>query len=85
MFFSVPAKMCDSFMLTQGIAKKMPFNVNSGLFSLRGDMYDSFMAPIEYRFSEPKANELLFKSWFERINITRLRNSPGLVVWGSKP
>jgi len=44
----------------------MPFDFGTGLFSLRGDLYDRFNAPIEHRFRARQAKDLFVKSGFKK-------------------
>ena len=82
--FTVPSKIMKNFKATKDIASKMPFNFGTGLFSLRGDLYDRFAAPIEYRFSRKGMRELFAGCGFSDIHITRLRDTAGWVAWGYK-
>ncbi len=83
-FFSCPSKMLSKFKSTKGIAEKIPFNFGTSLFSLRGDLYDRFGAPIEYRFSKKELHSIFKKSNLFNINITKLKATAGWVVWGYK-
>ncbi|MBN2453530.1 MAG: class I SAM-dependent methyltransferase [Candidatus Omnitrophica bacterium] len=83
-FFTLPANVMKNFKFTRNIASKMPFNFGSGPFSLRGDLYDRFGAPVEYRFSRAEIEELFAKCGFSEIRITRLRDTAGWVAWGYK-
>lgn len=82
--FTVPSKIMKNFKATRHIAEEMPFNFGTGPFSLRGDLYDRFGAPIEYRFSRQGINDLFTECGFSNIHITRLRHTAGWVVWGYK-
>lgn len=82
--FSFPSKVLKRFRHTRDFAKKIPFNFGTGLFSLRGDLYDRFGAPIEHRFNKEQVYELLRECGFVNIEITRLKNNPGWVSWGYK-
>lgn len=84
MFFSLPSKILRAFKSTEKFATSMPFNFGAGLFSLRGDLYDRFSAPIEYRFSRQQVYNLLTKCNFSDINVTKLKDSAGWVAWGYK-
>lgn len=83
-FFTCPAKILMRFKPTKWIAEKIPFNFGSSLFSLRGDLYDRFGAPIEYRFSRKNVADMLESCNFNNINITRLKATAGWVAWGRK-
>ncbi len=82
--FTFPAKILKRFKQTEGIAKKIPFNFGSSFFSLKGDLYDRFGAPIEYRFSRKGISVMLESCNFTNINITRLAAVAGWVAWGRK-
>lgn len=82
--FSFPAKVLRKFKATQHFSKKIPFNFGTSLFSLRGDLYDRFSAPIEHRFNRQQVYSLFIKCGFQKINITRLNDAAGWVTWGYK-
>lgn len=82
--FSLPAKIFARFSLTKHLYEKIPFNFGINPFSLRGDLYDRFCAPIEHRFSRQQAYDLLISCNFYKVYITRLKDSAGWVVWGYK-
>ena len=84
LFFSVPSKILKRFKMTEKIAKNIPFNFGKGPFSLRGDLYDRFGAPIERRFSRIELLNLLSETGFTRAKITRMKNTAGWVAWGVK-
>jgi len=84
LIFSLPAKILMNFKATQCYAKKIPFNFGKGFFSLRGDLYDRFSTPIEYRFSRKEVYDIFIHCGFSNINITRLNNSAGWIAWGYK-
>lgn len=82
--FTFPAKILKRFKQTEGLAKKIPFNFGSSFFSLKGDLYDRFGAPIEYRFSRKGVVDMLESCNFTNINIIRLKEAAGWVAWGRK-
>lgn len=82
--FTLPARIMKKVKITKDIASNMPFNFGTGPFSLRGDLYDRFGAPIEYRFSRQGMKKLFVESGFSDIHITRLHNTAGWVAWGYK-
>lgn len=82
--FSYPAKIFKKFKKTAKLHGKMPFNFGTTLFSLRGDLYDRFGAPVEFRYSRSEAVKLLSKEGFVNNNITRLKTVAGWVLWGFK-
>ncbi len=82
--FTLPANILTNFRLTQRFADKIPFNFGSGVFSLQGDLYDRFSAPIEYRFSRKGINDMFLRCGFSHANIIRLNGISGWVAWGYK-
>ncbi|MDD5680542.1 MAG: class I SAM-dependent methyltransferase [Candidatus Omnitrophica bacterium] len=82
--FSLPAKVLKRFKFTQNFAGTIPFNFGKGIFSLRGDLYDRFSAPIEYRFTKESVIDFLREGGFSKIKITRLKDTAGWVAWGYK-
>lgn len=82
--FTLPAKILKHFRATQGLAGKMPFNFGTGIFSLRGDLYDRFSAPIEYRFSKQGLYDMFAECGFSKVRITRLKDTAGWVAWAYK-
>lgn len=82
--FSYPARILRRFKYTRGFAEKIPFNFGRSMFSLWGDLYDRFGAPIEYRFSRRDVYDMFDKDGFYDVSITRLKATAGWVVWGYK-
>lgn len=82
--FSVPAKILNCFKFTQKFAEKIPFNFGKGPFSLRGDLFDTFATPLEYRFSKEEVYNMFAESGFYSIKITRLKGKAGWVISGYK-
>ena len=80
--FTLPAKIMARFRLTKHIAENMPFNFGTGPFSLRGDIYDRFGAPIEHRFGRQAIMAMFKECGFYKVRITKLRNTAGWVAWG---
>ena len=79
-FFSWPAQILMRFHCTQRIAQKIPFNFGTGLFSVRGDLYDRFGAPYEYRFSK---RDLM--GWYQSVQCKdpffgKMKDSAGWVT-----
>lgn len=83
-FFSYPARIFKRFKQTMFLYEKMPFNFGTGPFSLAGDLYDRFSAPVEHRFSRNQLLEVLRECGFGNIQITRFKETAGWVVWGYK-
>lgn len=82
--FSYPSIIFRKFSITRRLSEKMPFNFGTHLFSLVGDLYDRFGAPIEYRFSKKQVLDLLNKCGFKNIRIDRIKSIAGWVAWGIK-
>jgi len=82
--FSYPAKFFKRFRFTYGLYEKMPFNFGTGFLSLTGDLYDRLSVPLEHRFDRKGLFNMFKECGFNDINITRLKNTAGWVVWGYK-
>lgn len=82
--FSYPSRILRKFKATQSLSQKIPFNFGTHLFSVAGDLYDRFGAPIEQRFSEQEAYNMFIKCNFYNVYITRLRDAAGWVIWAHK-
>ena len=82
--FSVPARALSIFKATKWISDKIPFNFATGPFSLTGDLYDRFGAPIEYRYNKEEMKDFFNKASFKDINVTKLKDIAGWVAWGTK-
>ncbi|MFA5410276.1 MAG: class I SAM-dependent methyltransferase [Candidatus Omnitrophota bacterium] len=82
LFITYPAKFFKKFRFTYKIYENTPFNFGDSLFSLSGDLYDRFSAPIEHRFSRDELYKLFQELNFYDINITKLKATAGWVVWG---
>lgn len=82
--FTVPAKIFKRFKSTYGLYEKMPFGFARSFFSLRGDLYDRFSAPLEYRFGKEELRKVLQDCGLKDIQITHLKAIAGLVAWGYK-
>lgn len=84
MFFTFPARILRSCKCTRKISESIPFNFGTHLFSVAGDLYDRFGAPIEHRFSRKGVIALLERNGFINISISRMRSVAGWVAWGYK-
>jgi ubiquinone/menaquinone biosynthesis C-methylase UbiE len=83
-FFSLPTKILRLFKSTEKFAANIPFNFGTGLFSLWGDLYDRFSAPIEYRFNKEQVYSLMKACNFSDITVKKLHDTAGWVVFGYK-
>ncbi len=82
--FTLPSRLLRRFESTKKIAENMPFNFGKTPFSLQGDLYDRFGAPVEYRFNRQEIYNMFNKCGFVKINVTRLKDTAGWVAWGYK-
>jgi len=82
--FSYPAMVFKRFKPTYWIYDLMPFNFGTGLFSLRGDLYDRFAAPLEHRFSDGQVRDAFLKNGFSNIRVTRLKAAAGYAAQAVK-
>jgi len=85
MFFSWPARVLEKFRGTRSIAQKIPFNFGTGLFSIRGDLYDRFGAPYEYRFSKKDLIEWYQSTQCEDFFFGKMKESAGWVTSARTP
>jgi len=84
LFFSVPSKILRSFKKTRCFAESMPFNFGTGPFSLAGDLFDRFSAPIELRFNVGSLRKILSRAGLNDVHFSRIKSTAGHVIWGSK-
>lgn len=82
LLFTVPHKLLRLIPPARGVAEGFPFRQGTGPFSLVGDLYDRFSAPIEQRYSREGAEALLRGAGLEGLHAERSR---GWMVLGSKP
>ncbi|MDP3731672.1 MAG: class I SAM-dependent methyltransferase [Candidatus Omnitrophota bacterium] len=82
--FSYPSRFFKHFKITHPLSERMPFNFGTHPFSLTGDLYDRFGAPIEHRFDKDEVYNMFIECGFCGVFITRLRDSAGWVVRGYK-
>ena len=82
--FSCPARILKRFTATYRLYAKIPFNFGTHLFSVSGDIYDRFSAPIEHRFNRQEIHRMFVKYDFNNVHISRLKDLAGWVAWGYK-
>ncbi len=82
LLFTVPHRLLRSVPGGRRLAEQIPFRNGSGPFSLAGDLYDRFGAPVERRYSRSEAEHLLRQAGLEGI-VTG--NDRGWMVAGTKP
>jgi len=63
-------------------ARRFPYRHNTHPWSLVGDLYDRFSAPIEYRYSEAGARGLVEQA---ALVVRRTANRRGWMIWAEKP
>jgi len=84
LLFSYPAKIFKKYRFTYRLYEAMPFNFGHSLFSLKGDIYDRFAAPIEIRFNQEDLRKIFKEHNFTDPKITKLKTRAGWVVWAYK-
>jgi len=80
--FSIPAKILSFFKRTKRFSDKIPFNFAKGPFSVVGDLYDRFGAPIEHRYSREGVMNLFNEAAFKDVQVVKLQDTAGWVGWG---
>jgi ubiquinone/menaquinone biosynthesis C-methylase UbiE/uncharacterized protein YbaR (Trm112 family) len=80
--FTVPAALGRRVHVLAPLANSVPFRHGSGPFSLVGDLYDRFSAPVEFRYSRKSARAFFLDAGLERVTIADER---GWMVAGTKP
>ena len=81
LLFTLPSRLASSVGLTP-IGASFPFRHGTHPFSLAGDLYDRFSAPIEKRYSRQGAVEFLRAAGLEQVVVAFER---GWMVSGVKP
>ena len=64
------------------LSRRIPYHHGAGPFSLAGDLYDRFAAPIEQRYSRSQIEQWLQRAGLEQVDVAAMR---GWVAWGRKP
>lgn len=80
--FTFPARLSRRFQRTAWLAANLPFRHGTGPFSLVGDLFDRFSAPVEWRYSRAGSIELFADAGLERVTTVAER---GWMVAGVKP
>lgn len=83
-FFTLPHRILKKFKATEAMSERIPFNFGTHPFSLAGDLYDRFAAPVEHRFSKKGIFDLLNHNGFVNISLGRIKATAGWVAWGVK-
>jgi len=82
--FSYPARIAGKFAATKALAQKIPFNFGTHPFSVAGDLYDRFSAPIEFRFGRRELRAFFEDNGFADVRIEKFSDKAGWVAWGYK-
>jgi ubiquinone/menaquinone biosynthesis C-methylase UbiE/uncharacterized protein YbaR (Trm112 family) len=80
--FTVPATLGRRVRVLAPFANSVPFRHGSGPFSLVGDLYDRFSAPVEFRYSRRSARAFFSDAGLEQVMVADER---GWMVSGRKP
>lgn len=83
-FFSFPARILRLCKVTRRISEVIPFNFGTHLFSLTGDLYDRFGAPIEHRFGRKEVIAMFERNGLINVSVNRMKSIAGWVAWGYK-
>lgn len=81
LLFTVPYLLLKRLPGRKRIAETFPFRHGKGPFSLTGDLFDRFGAPVERRFSRHQTEQLLREAGLEKISVGKNR---GWVALGAK-
>jgi hypothetical protein len=79
---AVPYGVLRRFAATRRLAESIPFRHATGPFSLSGDLFDRFGAPVEYRYTRARASALLSDAG---LRVTAVGNDRGWMVAARKP
>lgn len=84
LLFSFPSMILRQFRITRDSSNRFPFNFAKTPFSLRGDLFDRFSAPVELRFNKQSLYKLFNDCAFVDMEIRKLDDRAGWVVRGYK-
>lgn len=73
LLFTVPYRLLCRLPGGRRLAQGLPFRHGTGPFSLAGDLYDRFGAPVERRYSRLTAERLLREAGLKRISVEKNR------------
>jgi SAM-dependent methyltransferase len=80
--FTVPARLGRRIPLLAPVADSVPFRHGTGPFSLVGDLYDRFSAPVEFRYGRKTATAFFANAGLRDIAVAFER---GWMISGTKP
>jgi SAM-dependent methyltransferase/uncharacterized protein YbaR (Trm112 family) len=79
--FTLPARIARRVSVLAPLANSLPFRHGTGPFSLVGDLYDRFSAPVEYRYSRSSSQTFFRHAGLEHVTVADER---GWMVSGIK-
>jgi len=80
--FTLPALLGRRVSILAPLAEHLPFRHGTSPFSLVGDLYDRFSAPVEFRYSRKTSAAFFSEAGLEHVVVAPER---GWMVAGSKP
>ena len=81
-FFTLPAILGRRYTRLAPLTENLPFRHGTGPFSLVGDLYDRFSAPVEYRYSRESSAAFFAGAGLQQVKVAPER---GWMVMGIKP
>jgi SAM-dependent methyltransferase len=80
--FTLPASLARHFKALAPVGASLPFRHGTGPFSLVGDLYDRFSAPVEWRYSRAGSAAFFAEAGLDHVFVAFER---GWMVSGVKP
>jgi len=74
---TLPHRLLHRLGIWRSLADRLPFRHGKGPFSMTGDLYDRFSAPVEFRYSPASAERLVRDAG---LMMTRIANERGWMV-----
>jgi SAM-dependent methyltransferase len=78
---TVPSRVLSRIPASRVFASRLPYNFGTGPFSMVGDLYDRFSAPVEARYSRESAAALIEDAGFR---VSAVANNRGWMIAGEK-
>lgn len=79
---TIPSRVLAKIPGCRAFAARIPYNFGTGPFSMAGDLYDRFSAPLEGRYSRDAAAQLVESAG---LRVAAIANNRGWMVAGVKP
>ena len=79
---TVPSRVLSRIPASRTFASRLPYNFGTGPFSMAGDLYDRFSAPLEGRYTRKEAAALVEAAG---LRVATIANNRGWMVTGVKP